>query len=412
MPEDINKFLHKQARLGDFDSQGRFTVDLQKARKRLAADALESSYHFLLKFVQLANALNAVSLEVRTSRTQTELFLKMSDDNVAGLGPTDAFAMLEGERDAAPEARDLMVGLMACLHPEHRECRYEQWDGNQGCRLTISSNASMALSSLRHPLPEQRGLRLAVEHRSRWNPWKLKNRLQTCRDLLQRYCSYSPVPITYNQTPIPEVPTAQLNSHLSDFGGSQFNVAIGAFQDAPRPAAASCVLYALADGPPYLAVGRPSLEEYQVHRGNLNVWARGLSRQNTLRPNGQAVPAWMLQYRLNGKNLPMTDRPQRELCRAVLVMNLHAIGNIEPLRLYVVRHGVLCLEAPPLDEQFEVEAFKGCTLVLADTSLHTDLSGLHIRHDQRLEETLEHALQYLRAGEEYFEQCARVLTFA
>lgn len=412
MPENINKFLQKQARLGDFDSQGRFTMDLQKARKRLAADALASSHHFLLKFVQLANALNARRVDVLVLRTHTELVMELADADIEGVGPTDAFAMLEGDRDVEPRARDLVVGLLACLRPEHGECRYEHWQGKEGHRLTISPDETVSLKAIQVSEMPPRGLLLAVDQQSRWNPWKLKERLQTCRSLLERYCCYSPVPVIFNQSEIPGVPTAQLNSHLSDFGGSQFNVAIGAFQDAPRPAAASSVLYALADGPPLLAIQRPSLEEYRVSGSNLNVWGRGLSRQNTLRPNGQAVPAWMLQFRLNGENLPMTSRPERELCRAVLVMNLHAIGNIEPLRLYVVRHGVLCMEAPPLGSEFEVEAFKGCTLVLADDQLHTDLSGLHIRRDQRLKETLGHALQYLRAGEEYFEQCARVLTFA
>lgn len=408
----LQDFLAQQARKGRYHSEGRFSLDPVKAMKRLSSGSWLSPYHYLLKFVQLANRYRAESIEIEVARTHTTIFLSLDPELATGISPRSAYELLRGETSVqGRESHELLSGLLGCLQASSTGFCWQDWNGERSSQLKVVDKQNVGLSSSNEAGSSRRGLSLTVNHKREWNLLKIPKRILDCENLLLENCLYSPVKIVFNDHLLCPPTTAALNAHLTDFGGSRFNPGTGVFEQSPLPVAASCILYDLAVGSgPSLAILNPPFTEYRTVHDRLNVWVRALSPTNTLRPNGRSVPAWMLQYRRKGENIGLQGRPERELCRAVLAMNLHAAGNLEPLRLFVVRHGVLISKGEPLEQEFEIDAFRGCTLVWADEELNTDLSGLALRRDEALKTRLQQAADLLAAGEEYFEKCAKFLT--
>lgn len=414
MPESkLQNFLLEQSRKGRYHSEGRFSLDFPQALQRLSADSWLTDHHYLLKFVQLANHQGADSLEIEVARTHTTVFLSLDPQSATSLGPHAVYRLLSEESELyGEESRHLLAGLLGSMRSRHSGFRWELWDTDHSSRLSVGQNREVGLSTSNVSNSQKRGFSFTAEHERLWNPLKVQRRISESESVLTDSCLHSSVSIVFNGHELCPPAASELNAHLTDFGGSRFNPSSGVFEPTPLPVAASSILFELAtEQRSALAVLRPPLDEYRTVRGNLNVWARALSPNNTLRPNGRGVPAWMLQYRQAGRNLSAQERPERELCKSVLTMNLHAAGNLEPMRLFVVRHGVLISHAEPLSSDFEVDAYRGCTLLTADDHLNTDISGLSLRRDEALKEYLHRCLELLQAGEEYFEECAKYVHF-
>ena len=61
---NFERFIRERFEAGTHDSEGQFTVDLRKASDKVAAFALPSDSHYLLKVVQVAHRLRTDEIRV------------------------------------------------------------------------------------------------------------------------------------------------------------------------------------------------------------------------------------------------------------------------------------------------------------------------------------------------------------
>ena len=115
--------------------------------------------------------------------------------------------------------------------------------------------------------------------------------------------------------------------------------------------------------------------------------------------------AWMLQFVNNRETLSMRHVPKRVPCRAVLMLNRRTRAEEEPLRVKVIRSGILVLDRTFEESDPRFEEMRGCVLAFHDEELETDLTGLQIIQNEAFEEKvlsfkklLPQALAYAERG--------------
>ena len=254
---------------------------------------------------------------------------------------------------------------------------------------------------------------MLLTHSSGWQFWRNSRRRAESASILQHHCEFSAARINIDGRDIATPTSSSLNEHLREVGQARFNFVTGAFENTRSKVAASNIVFELAEPcKPALSLLRPSLSAYSVKQGDLNLWTQGTRFGNTLRPDGESSSAWMLQFVRGGKNVSIRRTRKRDRYRAVLTMNLIGAGNTEPLRLKIVRHGVLIYDSPAWVADQRLEAFRGCTLLLADDQLQTDLSGLQLVRNEHFLNVVLRERRLLELGEEYFVRAEELVNFS
>ena len=386
---ELQSFLSEQASEGEHQDEGGFTLDLAKAADKLAAFALPSHSHYLLKLIQVAHHLLAEQVEVRIESHRTVLRFHAP----LGGSITDPEAVYRAFCDPLeikdPLLKELVSGLIGTIDEKNLESLWSFSEGHHGRRVFINkerrfSIEKFTLSKPRDPDLPRYTYTLSVLHPKSWKFWVGGKRRAEAAKLLEEQCIFCGMRVKLDGRELPVAPTSLLNAHLTariaqDLGYQTFYTT--------SHLASTNVLYQLAgNNEQCFNLLRPSLSAYVVREGNLNLWAQGTRVNNTLPPDGVSSMAWMLQFVNDRESLSMRHVPKRVPCKAVLMLNRGTRAEEYPLRVKVVRSGILVLDKSFEEDDPVFDDMKGCVLAFHDNELETDLTGLQVLEDQAFEE--------------------------
>ena len=398
---NFERFIEERFLGGTHDSEGQFTVDLRKASDKVAAFALPSDSHYLLKVVQVAHRLRTDEIRVDIGRFRTTLeFRPIGRQEFEMDRLYTALADPLGTED--PLLIDLVAALYGTLKTDLQEATWEHELGVQGQRLVVDRNRRVHCERYECELseePDRARIVFAVSHANPWMFWKgARHRAESAAVLLQ-FCRHSAAKIVLDGTDLVIASASEVNSHVQRLSYEPGELTSSINFTEP----ASNILFELAaeDGPA-LGISRPSLSAYLVRREVMNVWAQGMRVNNTLRPDGQSSAAWMLQFRREGENISMRWARKRDRYSVVLGLNFKNAGSHEPPRFTIVRSGVTLVERALQDPELD-EAFRGCHLLIADETMTTDLSGFQYVEDDSFRQRLLSYAPLVAVARDYYE---------
>lgn len=407
----MDNFLAQKSAEGDHQGAGSFTLDLAAAADKLTAFALPSHAHYLLKIIQVAQQVQAQEVEIRVERFRTKLRFHAP----LGSSITDPESLFQAFCAplviSDPVLKDLVSGLLGTINENNLETLWSFSHGHSGRRIFIDQKRRFSiepftLSKPRDPELPAFTFTLSVLHPKRWKFWKDARRRAEIHKVVTDNCRFCGIKVTLDGKECPLAATHELNSHLTVMKMNDF---LGVLR--PHPVAAYCVCYDMASNAPYrFSLLRPSLSAFVVRENDLNLWAPGTRVNNTLAPDSLSSAAWMLQFQERDKLLSMRVVPKRVPCRAVLVVNRHPEIEDAPLRLKVVRHGILVLDKLVDEDDRDYEDFKGCVLVMCGHHLATDLTGLQVVENQAFREAVLSHRTLLPAAFAYAERAQALLT--
>lgn len=409
----VEEFLQQQSADGALESKGSFTLDLSKAADKLAEFALPSHSHYLLKIVQVAHHLRASKVEIKVERFRTVVRFKAPE----GGGITDSEAIYRAFADPLvvrdPIMVDLISGLIGTITEQNLETLWSYSEGHAGRRVFINrerrfSIKDFTLSQPKDPDEHPYSFTLSVLHPRTWKFWQGARRRAAAVKVLEENCRYSGVKIRVDNREIDITPSHALNEHLSK---REMIKSDGGYYWHQSAVANSNILYQMAaPREECFSILRPSLSGYVVRGDEYNVWASGTRVNNTLKPDGLSSAAWVLQFLEEGENVSVRSVPKRVRCQAVLGLNIANQGSHHPLRLKIIRSGVTVLEQEISEPADQLLPFLGCTLIIADSELESDLTGFQvIQNDAFIEKILSYR-HLVPKAKAYFGAASELLT--
>ena len=400
----LEAFLEEKRSQGGLDSKGRFTLDFGRASKLLSALSQTDDYHCFLKLVQIAHRLGAERCRFRVGVGQVSCSFECEPQEEL----EDLADLLRGVTSHEVTLSPLLQDVRTALLGGTRLGPLVHWERESGRSSHILEIASSGRVRVRTE-PSQNshsGTALwtyTVKLSSRWRVWQLGSRIERLKKLLGEKCLFSAATLTVNGDEIPRADLFIVNSHLREFHSTQFNAAIGAMQNLKSKVAASCIV--LRRSSQGFGLTSPDQTLY-TKRQDVYLWAQGLRNDNSYRPDTSEAPAWM--FLLEPNDAPSPQGPI--VCDAVVALNIHGPGNQDRLRVKVVRRGVLLMEAQIVVDSFQ--AFRGCSVILDDDELATDLSGLKLVESEELLTRLSALKELVDKGHERFELGERQLHWA
>ena len=406
---NLDRFLDERAESGDRDSQGVFTVDLNRAVRKLSEFALPSEHHYLLRAVQLAHLIEAEDIRIKIRRHTTEVGFR-SERGLQLCDVTKVCRTLVSPLEAEDQTLGTLASaLLGTLSDQNRETRwFFQSPKSQG-EIRIQADAAITSSAEANVRKQgsSHSFRLSVHHKTDWKFWKDAGRRAAAASLIQQFCPFSCCRIFIDGRELPAQPVWHLNEHIRPL--SLYKVGVSTSRKVNR-AAASNILFQLAQpDEDSFTLLRPSLNAYVVRRDCYNLWASGTRASNTLMPDGESSASWMLQYRSGRENISMRRVRKRERFRAALALHTSEESRGFHPRVVIVRHGVVVFDQQIVSGETHVDAFHGCCFLLADAELETDLSGLKLVHSQALWETLQKYEPLVEEAREFFEEGSALL---
>lgn len=401
----LDQYLQSQASEGSLESQGRqFTLDLARAADKLAAFALPSHSHYLLKIVQVAHHLRADTVKVKIERYRTVVRFRAP----RGGKITDSESIYRAFADPLavddPVMVDFISGLIGTITEQNLETLWSYSEGHTGRRVFINRQRRFSIEDfvLSRPLDEDDhpyAFTLSVLHPRTWRFWQGARRRAEAAKVLEDNCRYSGVKLFIDTRELELHPSSELNSHLKETRW----IEQGYYGHAYHPA--DNILYDMA-APDEMRCGilRPSLSAYVVRGDHMNLWVSAIRVNNTLKPDGNSSAAWMLQFLEDGHNISMRFAPKRVPLRACLCVNLQGDAAEKPLRIKIVRAGVTVLEQTIDREDDRFKAFNGCILLFHDEELETDLTGFQIIQNEAFLEKIDSFQPLLLKARAYFDK--------
>ncbi|MCA9781498.1 MAG: hypothetical protein KC800_32495, partial [Candidatus Eremiobacteraeota bacterium] len=400
----LDQYLQEQASGGSLEAEGKqFTLDLSRAADKLAAFALPSSSHYLLKIVQVAHHLRAETVRIKIERYRTVVRFRAPN----GGNITDSESIYRAFADPLavkdPVMIDFISGLIGTITDQNLETLWSYSEGHKGRRVFINRQRRFSIEDfiLSQPLDEDDhpyAFTLSVLHPRSWKFWQGARRRAEAARVLENNCRYSGVKLFIDARELELQPSSELNSHLKISRWVE-----GHYHYVFRPA--DNILYDMA-APEEMRCGilRPSLSAYVVRADHMNLWVSSIRVNNTLRPDGNSSAAWMLQFLEEGQNVSMRFAPKRVPVRACLCMNLLGEGAEMPLRVKIVRAGVTVLEQS-MDEHAErFKLFTGCILLFNDEELETDLTGFQIIQNEAFFAKIDSYQPLVIKARQYFDK--------
>lgn len=400
----IEQFLETKARAGAHHSRGSFSLDPARAAQAMALGSQPSPLHYLARVVMAANRLDAA--EVRLSLGLSESILSFAPPSGEGVKWEEVARHLANPTEQADHrAGDLALSLLGAISSGATFASWEFAEGSSQARITLDGSYRLEnwVSDVAHPI-----WRFRVKYRWNWRLWEMARRRGQAIDLVRRLCAFSPAALIINGGPLKPPASPVLNEHLRELHGSHFNVGTGVMETVRSRVAATLTVFDRAEpGEAALAMTPPSETFYSREANGSLVWSPALRTDNSSRPDGVEVGSWILKF---------VDRDGRDESasgvrfRAVVAMNIHGPGNMEPPRLMVVRHGVLVFEEK-LRSTPELETLRGCSVILADDQLTTDLGGFGVVNDEKLQTRLAQLQPLLGLGQQVAEEAEESVFF-
>lgn len=395
---EFQDFLAAQKAEGDYDSEGCFTVDFSSAADRLASFRLPSENHFLLKTVQLASRLGADAMRVKLESFRSSVHFRAP--HAQGVNNTEAItrAFMAPLDVKDPVLADLAAALWGCLGDSTLEIAWSISEGYKGRRIFIKDH-KLRVEDFQIQVPLAAGelpcaFTLSVIRRKTWRFWATARRNAEAARLLLEQCALGRVILFLDGRQLERAGSSYLTNHRQ----------VKSYGEPPRARPYHTVLYELAPERQGFQLGRPSLSQYLVRDGHFNIWTSATRVNNSLKPDGISTPAWMLQFREEGKNVSIRLVGKQVRCRLILAYDQQAAQHEEDFRLTLVRHSVLLGRATPQSPAFDTKPWYGCHLILEDDTLETDLTGFQIIENERLAQLLQSLVPTVELAKAFLEQ--------
>ncbi len=397
----LRQYLDELTGAGTPESLGEFSINSARGIRLFGEFSLPSAFHYLLKVVQVAHVLDASEIKVSVGMTKTLVEFTLptqSVDTVRQALSFDSQHVTQG-RDSITDM--LALSLLGGVAQGNLSSSWSLVESGQESTVRLDQKYRTERSSLRVPQDEPR-CRFSIHHRSTWRIWERWARRRAVDSLLSGLCAYSAIPLSLGGLPIPRYGCSALNEELREIFGSSFNAGTGVSTLGKVRVAASLVLCDLADSnEPALSLALPAQSYYEEEHPGRFLWQR--YDEPDARPDGADVPAWSVALQSRGE---WTRWPEgRARFRTVLGFNLHGPGSLDPLRLKVVRHGVLISDEVVTLDDSRLESLRGCSAIVCDDgSLTTDLSGFRLVEDEAYLEKALTLLDLAELGHRTFEE--------
>lgn len=201
---DLEAFLHAQQARGFLDSQGSFTVNVEKAREKLGKFALAHPGFYLLKVIQAGVAMGSSQLRITT--TQRGLGLWFAPARTYDFAHFQAAVANPAQTVAAP-LRLLAEGFNASLWSGLESACVIAWSRDGGRGLFLDGDGLVSGNSPPRPddLP-------AVDHlwmfslsksASGWSKSQVEDEIAAVRER----CPYLPLELTLDEQTLPRRPS-------------------------------------------------------------------------------------------------------------------------------------------------------------------------------------------------------------
>lgn len=401
----FQEYLDSQRAEGNYESEGAFTVDFAEAAERLSTFRLPSENHYLLKTIQLASRLGAETVGVKLESFRTSVHFRAPVATGVNNLETITRGFLAPLEVNEPSLSDLVAALWGSLGVTTLEVAWSVSEGYQGRRIFIKDFKFRAEDfQIERPLAEGElrcAFTLSVLRRKTWRFWLASRRNAGAYKLLQTECALSRVKVKVDSRPLERAPGSYFAKHRQETPALGMPTIGEPYHTA---------LYELIEGNAGFEIGRPSLSRYLVRDRHYNVWASGTRVRNVLRPDGISSPAWMLQFRFEGKELAMRSVTKQIRCQLLLAYDEEQAKAEVPLRLTIVRQSVLMQRAAPQDPVYDPKPWFGCHLILDDDTLGTDLTGFQIIEDERLARLLENLAPRVELAKAFLEKGRALIT--
>lgn len=144
---DVDDLLQQLSAEGELQSSGRFSVDVSKAKEKLAEFQFEDAFYYILKLVQAAVAGGASGLSLQSRTAEVEV-------TILGLGFTPyqlenvLYSLMADSSETTPALRHFAMGLNAAVSTRASEITVQSFDGKEGLevRWTKTGQRSAAWS--------------------------------------------------------------------------------------------------------------------------------------------------------------------------------------------------------------------------------------------------------------------------
>ncbi|MBS2036925.1 hypothetical protein JST97_18185 [bacterium] len=214
---EVEDLLSQLTAEGQLQSSGSFTVDLSRAKDKLARFQFEDPFYYILKLVQAAVAGDAQEFSVNSGTS--EVAVAILGLGFSRLQMENLFYCLvgEGQSDAAPALRHFAMGVNAAVSTRASEITVQTFDGQAGVEVRWSKKGQTSVGwAPARPFAQTRFLmkRTAADMLSDIGA-KLASRdlfsmfsgdrkgMDREQGLIYDHCAFSPMPISINGRPCP-----------------------------------------------------------------------------------------------------------------------------------------------------------------------------------------------------------------
>jgi hypothetical protein len=194
---ELDRFLDDSRSPGTHISEGSFTLNADRARKKLEQYQLDEPRKYLLKLVQAAVASHTDKIAVTRNRFSTSLRFKVNRTESIG-DINQVLGRLRGEgKSPSPALEHLMVAFSACCNTEHKAVEFHIASSVAAYTLQISPSFAVVEKKPKKSLSENEIL-CTFE---RTEPGGFARLLFGANDrawdhtLLHEFCGFSPVQI-------------------------------------------------------------------------------------------------------------------------------------------------------------------------------------------------------------------------
>ena len=213
---DVDDLLNQLSAEGELQSSGRFTVDVSKAKEKLAQFQFEDAFYYILKLVQAAVAGGASGLALQSRTAEVEV-------TILGLGfnpyqlENVLYSLMADRSETTPSLRHFAMGLNAAVNTRASEIMVQSFDGKEGLEVRWTKKGQRSTGwEPSKPLAQTRMLlkRTAADVLSDISA-KLASRdvfsmfsgdrkgMDREQALIYDHCAFCPMPITINGRPCP-----------------------------------------------------------------------------------------------------------------------------------------------------------------------------------------------------------------
>lgn len=133
----VEDLLAELTREGELQSTGRFTVDVSRAKEKLAQFQFEDPFCYILKLVQCAVAASGVGFILQSGSTELLATMVGVSFRTVELENLLYYLLQEtSEAEVSPALRHLAVAVNAAVGTRAQEIVLKTWDGKQGAQVS------------------------------------------------------------------------------------------------------------------------------------------------------------------------------------------------------------------------------------------------------------------------------------